>query len=190
MRARFTLESLPLRKVWSYVGEGARRLVQRALADAPGVDVEQALRLFLDEYGRHLLEHTRAYAGVAALLRALQSEDVALSVLTNKPEEPSRRILAGLDLAKYFGVLVGGDTLAMRKPDPGGLRHLAALTDTDIDRVLLVGDSLVDQQTARAARAPFCGVLWGPDPGPLRRSGATPMVERPEEILRLVFDRD
>ncbi len=175
--------------MWTYVGEGARRLVQRALADAPGVDVEEALRLFLDEYGGHLLDHTRAYAGIAVLLRTLQSEDVALSVLTNKPEAPSRRILTGLDLAKYFGALVGGDTLAVRKPDPAGLRHLAALTDTDVDRVLLVGDSVIDEQTARAAPAPFCGVLWGPAPEPLRRSDAALLVERPEEIVRLVFDR-
>jgi phosphoglycolate phosphatase len=187
VRARLVLDPLPPPKVWAYVGEGARRLVQRSLADAADVDVGEALRLFLDEYGQHLLDHTRAYPGVPEVLGVLQSAGVVLSVLTNKPEEPSRRILAGLDLAVYFAAVVGEDSLALGKPDPGGLQHLAALAGTEIDRLLLVGDSPIDARTALAAQAQFCGVLWGPDAEPLRRCGVTLLVERPEEILRCVL---
>jgi phosphoglycolate phosphatase len=86
-----------------------------------------------------------------------------LAVLTNKPLAPTRRILAGLDLARHFAddAVVGGDGPFPRKPDPAGLRHLIARAKVPAESALLVGDSLIDWRTARAALTSICLARYG-----------------------------
>jgi phosphoglycolate phosphatase len=177
---------LPAATLAGYVGEGARVLVQRAVGESDGADVERALALFLEHYGAHLLDHTRPHPGVVEALDALGGAGVALSVLTNKPERLSRAILAGLGLLPRFVAVVGGDTLPTRKPDPAGLRHLAALTGTAPARMLLVGDSPIDVRTAAAGGIAFCGVAWGVVPGALAAAAPAHVVATPAELLALV----
>ena len=138
------------------VGEGAALLVRRALA-AAGLDPEQqgALPRFLALYDERLLEHTRPYPGVTDALEAL-CERAALAVLTNKPQAATVRLLAGLELTGYFQEVLGGDTPYGRKPSPSGLLELARRCSAPVDSTVLVGDSPVDLETARAAG---CGVV-------------------------------
>jgi len=96
----------------SFVGEGARRLVERAMGDAPPALVDDALARFVEWYGAHLLDRTAPYPGVVDVLAALASRGVVLSVLSNKPEAMSRAIMAGLGLDRLFLAIVGGDSLA------------------------------------------------------------------------------
>ena len=120
-------EALPENRIGRMVGDGAATLVARAFA-ASGVErPPDALERFLSIYDRWLLNHTRAYDGIPAVLDALASR-ASLAVLTNKPIASTRRVLAGLDLARFFhdDAVVGGDGPFPRKPDPAGLRHLAA----------------------------------------------------------------
>jgi len=135
------------------VGDGASVLVKRALA-AAGVDpnVPNALPRFREIYDRRLLDTTVAYDGVPEML-AMASRRARLTVLTNKPLEPSIRILDALKLSAYFEDVIGGDGPAGRKPDPAGLRAIARGST----RVLLVGDSPIDWETAQAAG---CGLAW------------------------------
>jgi phosphoglycolate phosphatase len=143
------------------VGEGAALLVRRALA-AAGLDpeTEGALDRFLALYDVRLLEHTAPYEGTVEVLERL-GEQTRLSVLTNKPQKPTERILKGLGLQHYFGEAIGGDTPFGRKPDPAGLLHLAAAAGVAPDRTLMVGDSPIDLQTARNAGARICLVRYG-----------------------------
>jgi phosphoglycolate phosphatase len=172
--------------LYRYVGDGARVLVERALGAADGERVEQGVALFMEYYGGHLLDATRPYPGIREALRALGARHVALSVLTNKPAALSRAILDGLGLSPCFVAVVGGDSLPVRKPDPGGIAHLRALTGTPADRTLLVGDSPVDLHTARAAGIAFCGVAWGLVPDVLRAAGPERVIATPAELLDLV----
>jgi phosphoglycolate phosphatase len=84
-------------------------------------------------------------------------------VLTNKPLASTRRILDGLDLARFFDAdaVIGGDGPFPRKPDPAGLRRLAARIGTAHDDTLLVGDSIIDWRTAKAASASICMARYG-----------------------------
>ncbi len=143
------------------VGEGAALLVRRALA-AAGIDpaTPGALERFLTLYDARLLEHTRPYDGTIDALRAL-GRQAPMSVLTNKPQRPSERILDELQLRRYFGEVIGGDTAYGRKPDPAGLLHLAQAAGVPAERTLMVGDSPVDLQTARNAGAQICLVRYG-----------------------------
>lgn len=154
-------------RVVGMTGRGARVLVEQALEDVPGAEVdgeEGCLQRFLDLYFERCLETTRPYDGVREMLAALAGR-VPLAVLTNKPERHARKILDGLDLlggtGARFEELIGGDTLATRKPDPEGLLHVARRLAEPIERILYVGDSAIDGETARAAGAPLALVTWG-----------------------------
>jgi phosphoglycolate phosphatase len=180
------LPSLTTETVTRYVGEGARKLVERALGADQAHQVDRALPLFWEFYSAHLLDHTRLYPGVAHLLSTLSEWRVTLSVLSNKPVTMSRAILDGLEVLPFFRAVLGGDSLATRKPDPAGVKHLRSLTNTSRDRMLLVGDSMIDVQTARAAGVLFCGVAWGFAPGDLRAEHVEPIINDPVELLALV----
>ena len=160
-RGRLALPALPVASVAAMVGEGARTLLRRALPEGvAGEAFEAALALFLDLYYDVCLDATRAYPGIAELLAEL-SPQLPLAVLTNKPERHSRRILEGLGLAVHFRQLIGGDTLAVRKPDPAGLHRIAADVGTSAAQLLLVGDSPIDAETARVAGSALALVSWG-----------------------------
>jgi phosphoglycolate phosphatase len=180
------LPELPPRTLYGYVGDGARVLIERALGPAHAGRVVAGLATFVEYYGAHLLDTTRAYPGIVETLDALRARGITLSVLTNKPVAMSRAILEGLGLRDHFADVVGGDSLPVRKPDPAGVQHLRRRSGTTLDCMLLVGDSMVDVLTARAAGIAFSGVSWGLAPEALRASGVERIIERPSELVALV----
>jgi len=157
------LGGCPLRldEVSAMVGEGASLLVRRALA-AAGLDTDlaQALPRFLEIYDSVLPGRTRPYAGIPEALEALVP-GATLAVLTNKPTAATLKLLGALGLARFFPLVVGGDGPLRRKPDPDGLRHLLDAAGTPPAAAVLVGDSLVDLQTARAAGVRACVARYG-----------------------------
>ena len=155
-------DPLPDDRIGGMVGDGAAMLVARAFA-ASGVEPPaDALERFLAIYDRALLNHTRAYEGIPEVLEALAPR-AALAVLTNKPIAPTRRVLEGLGLARFFhaDAVVAGDGPFPRKPDPAGLRHLIARAGISHDDTLLVGDSIIDWRTARNASSAVCIARYG-----------------------------
>ena len=182
-------EPLPEDRIGRMVGDGAATLVARAFA-ASGVErPPDALERFLSIYDRWLLNHTRAYDGIPAVLDALASR-ASLAVLTNKPIASTRRVLAGLDLARFFhdDAVVGGDGPFPRKPDPAGLRHLAARAGISHDDTLLVGDSIIDWRTARHARSAICIARYGFGFEGFPMDQLQPgdrVIDRPDQLLRL-----
>ena len=172
--------------LYRYVGEGARVLVERALGPDRQDRLQEGVEAFMAYYTAHLLDATRPYPGVEEALAALAERAIALSVLTNKPERMSRAILEGLGLAARFVAVLGGDSLPVRKPDPGGLDQLRALTGTPRGRMLLVGDSGIDLRTARAGGVAFCGVAWGLVPEALAAARPGRVIAHPRELIALV----
>jgi phosphoglycolate phosphatase len=183
----FGRPTLPPETLSAYVGDGARRLIERALAPDDPNRVDAGLIMFMEYYGTHLLGHTRPYHGVDEMLGALAAHGVTCSVLTNKPVAMSRAILGGLGLLAAFVEVLGGDSMPSRKPDPHGLLHLARLAGTPPERVLLVGDSPVDAHTAQAAGTGFCGVAWGLAPDRLRAERPARIVDHPHEVVAVVL---
>ena len=124
------------------------------------------------------------------MLRELGAR-AALAVLTNKPLEATRRVLAGLDLACYFpdARVIGGDGSFARKPDPSGLRHLIAAAGAAAANTALVGDSAVDWHTARNASTAVCLARYGFgfEGFPVDQLGrGERVVDRPEELLAIL----
>lgn len=145
---------LPKERVKSFVGRGARQLIERCV-DAVGSKPEDVSRIFdrfMTIYGSRLTETTRLYAGMSEALDRIGAE-ARMAVLTNKPGSMSRAIVNGLGLAERFIAVIGGDDLASKKPDPEGLLKLAAEAGVRPGETALVGDSAIDMRTARGAGA-------------------------------------
>ncbi len=171
------------------VGEGAAVLVARVFEARGIAPPPDALARYLTIYDRRLLNHTRVYEGMTEVLAALDGR-ARLAVLTNKPLASTRRILAGLGLARFFSEaeVVGGDGPLPRKPDPSGLRHLAARAGVALSATLLVGDSAIDLRTARNAGAAICLAHYGFgfDTVPAGElSGAEMIIRAPNELLKV-----
>jgi len=147
--------------IGAMVGDGAARLVARACA-AVGIAPREALPRFLEIYDSRLLKHTRPYDGMPETIAEL-GRGASLAVLTNKPLAATTRILAGLGLDSFFekDAVIGGDGPWPRKPDPSGLLHLCARVGVPPSDAMLVGDSFVDWQTARAAGTRICMARYG-----------------------------
>lgn len=154
-----------IERVRHWVGNGSPILVRRALAgsiDHAAVDDDDAARAlddFLQAYsGSHAA--TTVYPGVKPLLQWLRSQDVALAVVTNKPE----RFVAPLLEEKGLGAfdwIIGGDTLPVKKPDPAGLLQVMRDAGVSAESSLFVGDSRSDVLAARAAGVKVAAVTYG-----------------------------
>ena len=169
-------------------GDGAQQLVERALA-ASGVDPAppDALEQFLKIYDARLLVHTQPYAGIVDLLAAIEARGIACGVLTNKPQEAAERVLAGLDLARWFrsGGVIGAEADYPRKPDPAGLLALAERAGAAPARTIMVGDGAQDVETARRAGARVCVARYGfgfPTAEPLL-DGSELVIDTPAGLL-------
>lgn len=171
------------------VGEGAATLVSRAFA-AAGVDPpSDALSRFLAIYDERLLNHTREYESMSETLRTLSSR-ASLAVLTNKPLAATRRILEGLQLSTFFDgrAVIGGDGPLPRKPDPAGLQQLCERAGVAPSDAVLVGDSLVDWQTARNAGTAICLARYGFGFRQFPHetlNGREQLIDRPIDLLML-----
>jgi phosphoglycolate phosphatase len=162
--AAYGEEPLSEQGVSTMIGDGARMLVRRVLGSrrltGERVDLEAALRAFLEIYSRRLLDNTRLYPGVAEAIESVKAH-ARLAVLTNKPEAPTRTILRALLPDSSFDWVIGGDSAFPRKPDPAALEHLMDLAGVGASEALLVGDSTVDIETARRAGVRACAALYG-----------------------------
>jgi phosphoglycolate phosphatase len=176
------------RTLLGYVGNGARVLLERALGCEHGARLEAGLDVFMPWYREHLLDHAAVYPGLRPVLETLAAQGAVFSVLTNKPEDMSAKILRGLDLEGLCPRLIGGDTLPVRKPDPTGLRQLMEAAAVEPAATLMVGDSAIDVATGRNAGVATCAVLWGFNGAAVRGAGADVEIAAPAELLRICRD--
>jgi phosphoglycolate phosphatase len=175
----------------SFVGEGARELVRRALP--PGHTAEQlehALALYRAQYRAHVVEQTRPYDGIEALLAQMRSRGVPLAVVTNKPHEVALEVVDRCFARGTFEAVLGQRDGEPHKPDPAGALSILRALGVTPSEALFVGDSDVDMKTAKNAGIRAVGVTWGfRDRGVLEAHGADHLVEHPREIAMLLRGR-
>lgn len=119
--------------------------------------------ILLDAYELAIDTHTVFYPGALDAVAALVQADFKVGICTNKPEYLARQLLRKMGVMELFGALIGSDTLSVRKPDPEPLREAARRAGGDPARCLLVGDTITDHTTARAAGVPSVLVTFGPN---------------------------
>ena len=200
-RTHCGLSELPVPVVTGYVGDGVAKLLQRTLGhdESSGqtgpaglpVSEEQlatAHAVFMDHYGRHLLDNTRLYPGVLDMLRRYRA--FPLFVATNKPGGLARKILAGLHIADAFVRIIGGDETPARKPDPAHLQVCLEGTNLDPAQVAVVGDSPNDINAARALGAISVGCTFGlVTPGLVRAAKPDLLIDSMAELNTLFPSR-
>lgn len=155
-----------LDEVRAWVGTGARDLAARAISrDMRGSDddaaVETLYSRYLAHYARRVCVETTIYPGVQECLEFLRTRGVTLAVVTNKPEGIATELLATLGLASAFAMVLGGDTLPWKKPDPRPLLHAMEQFDMAAAQTLMIGDSATDIYAARRAGIDCACVTYG-----------------------------
>jgi phosphoglycolate phosphatase len=150
---------MPIRgeeRVRHWVGNGVPRLVERALTDEldgfPSQEAfDKAYPIFLDLYAQNSSVRSTLYEGVIEGLDYLKSKDCLLGCVTNKAEQFTLPLLKSLGIIDYFGIVISGDTLEKKKPDPLPLIHGANFFKINPKECLMLGDSVSDVKAARAA---------------------------------------
>lgn len=151
----FGRAALTLAEVKSFIGHGIPNLVSRVMQarDIPDSEHTAMNAAMLRHYSAHPADLTQPYPGVIDTLTTLRADGYRLGLCTNKNHAPTLQILDALDMAQLFEVVIGGDSLPQRKPDPAPLQ--AAFEALDAAPLLYVGDSEVDAETAQRAGQPF-----------------------------------
>jgi phosphoglycolate phosphatase len=157
--------AMPPEAVRPMIGDGARMLLKRGLA-ADGVDLDDAalqpwLDRFIAYYTEHLADASRPYPGLVEQLAGLRAAGFRLGVCTNKAIGFTSKLLAALDLDRWFDAVIGGDSLPTRKPDAGHLLGTLQRMGCVPDRAVMIGDSNNDVQAARKAGVPIVLVSFG-----------------------------
>lgn len=164
------LPMLPVQDVIRFVGDGATKLLERALtaiAAMPGSAAPSAppaatlLPRFLDTYQAHSCVASRLYPGVDDLLGALHASGTATVVLTNKPDAIARELLAALAVLDRFTAVIGDGAGFPRKPDPAAAHHLISLARATPERTIVVGDGIPDMRMASAVPCASLAAGWG-----------------------------
>jgi phosphoglycolate phosphatase len=173
------------------VGGGARAMIERGLA-AEGrtrstAEVDALAKEFVQHYAEHIADRSRPFPGLAAALDALERGGCRLAVCTNKLEWLSVRLLDAIRLSDRFVAICGSDTFGRQKPDPELLRRTIARCGGELDRAVMVGDSISDIAMARAAGVPIVAVEYGYTEVPVAELGPDRTVSALSELPRAVF---
>jgi len=172
-----------------FVGNGIMRLVERALPEplrTPG-NVALVRADFVKYYTEHIDAHTRPYAGIPRLVAELGRRGVRMAVASNKFQAGTEKLVRLFFPETEFAAVFGQRPGVPLKPDPAVVEEILSLTGVARERVLYVGDSGVDIETAAAAGVRSVGVTWGfRGRQELVEAGARHIVDRPEEIPALL----
>ncbi len=161
----YTLKSLHLPSlqnslIYSYVGNGVLPLLEKVISRSnKKSNLEDVLKVFRKHYEEHLLDSTRLYPGVMEILKHFS--DVNMGLVSNKPERFVKKILKGLNVDCFFPVVIGGDTLKTKKPEPEGINMIRDRFGVDPRETVIVGDGGVDIKTGKKAGIHTCGVSYG-----------------------------
>jgi phosphoglycolate phosphatase len=186
------MQPVSLEKIRSYIGNGIGNLVKRALTGEMSGKPDdalfaKALPLFEKHYEAGLTRETRPYPGVMDGLKALRAAGFPLICITNKAQRFTLPLLAAMGMKDYFDLILSGDSLPRKKPDPLPLRYAAIYYEVEPKDLLLVGDSLNDSQAARAAGCAVALLPYGYNGGKdVREQDCDAVIESLSEVLKLI----
>ena len=166
MLAELLLPELDAHSIKNFIGGGITNLVKRTLAASLASEpdaqlLERAMPLYEKHYAAAMLDQTRPFPGVVEGLQAMRAQGIHLACVTNKAERFTLPLLGATGLLDFFELLVCGDSLPRKKPDPLPLRHACEHFGVEPREMLLIGDSPLDIQAARAAGCHIFCVSYG-----------------------------
>ncbi len=172
-----------------FVGDGVEMFAFRALPEnnRDQATVAKCVALMRQEYTKRWANKTRPYNGIPQLLDGLTSRNLEMAILSNKPHDSTKEMVAAL-LSKWrFNPVAGAQPSVPKKPDPTLAIQISQQLRVPPEKFLYLGDTGTDMLTAQAANMFAVGVLWGfRTAEELKASGAQVLVEHPMEVLKLL----
>ena len=179
-------DAVPPGDVRHMVGQGARALMARGMAATGTPASENLLDQLFDEFIAHYVSdiaaHSVPFPGMTAQIERCRAEGFATAVCTNKAEGASHLLLKELDLSPLFDAVVGGDTIAVRKPDPEHIHEAVRRAGGQPGHAVMVGDSNNDIDAARNAGVPVIAVSFGYTDIPVRQLGPDATIDHYDEF--------
>ncbi len=189
--ARYGLPTHSVDAYRYFIGDGVNMLISRALPNEKRDSdiMAKCVKGFREYYSRNWNVKTRPYDGVPELLDALAAKQIKMAILSNKPDDFTKRCVSELLPNHHFEMILGQRDAIPMKPDPVGALQIADNLGIAPSQFLYLGDSAIDMDTAvRAGMFPV-GALWGFRPlKELQKHGAQALIDRPMDLLGLVDD--
>lgn len=163
----FQLPTIDIDLVASFVGNGAKTLVERSLAQSTQDEkqaaeiFDQAFEFYLSAYEQVSCKETYAYPGVLETLAYLHNKGYKMVICTNKPYRFVEAILDGLNIKQYFASWIGEDSIPEKKPDAAPLLYLSKQMNSSVEKTVMVGDSKNDILAAHNANMDSIGLSYG-----------------------------
>jgi phosphoglycolate phosphatase len=185
------IDPVPVAAARSLLGAGGRALIQRGYARA-GRDLSQEklddlFNAFLAFYNEHIADKSTLFPGVRDSLDRCRAEGWRLAVCTNKMEYSSKLLLEKLGALDYFAFVCGQDTFGLPKPDPRPLVETVAAAGGRLERAMMIGDSVTDIKTARAAGLPVIAVDFGYTDVPVAELGPDRVISHFDQLYEAVL---
>jgi phosphoglycolate phosphatase len=173
------------------VGFGAASLIRQAMAETgdpvPDAQLPNLVNDFVVHYGEHIADASAPFPGVLDTLAELQAQDVAMAILTNKPQELALPLLDALNMSRFFGAIHGAGRFSYVKPDPRVFHHVVEDLAGDPNApAVMIGDSTTDAKTAQAAKVPVILLSYGYTPDPVETLGADAVTGDFRDVPTLV----
>ncbi len=169
-------------QVRTMIGDGVAKLIELGFRAAGvticGPQLQNMIPRFMLLYSVRATNKTRLYPGARSVLQHFSDSGVRQGICTNKPEDITRQILSNLSVSDHFDIVVGGDTVAAKKPDPLPLRSCLEALDVKPRKCVMIGDSAVDVATARAINMPVGVVSYGYARRAARTLGADFVIDK------------
>ena len=183
----YNIPELDYETIMSYVGHGAKYLIDCAMKTLSEEDCAQALVWYKDYYKNHPCDKTELYDGFETVAKELAKHGVAMSIVSNKPEPITRLIVDKLNIAHYFTKIIGPESVKNMKPDPEGLFICLEAMNAKPEDSIMVGDSYTDIQAGKAAGMHTCAILYGyGDKYKLKAENADYSASAAKEILDFI----
>ena len=148
-----------------YISYGARRMIAEGLKPQSDTvsqtDIDAMFVKFIDFYSANIAVKSAPFPGMIDVLDGLRSQGATIAICTNKQEQMAKLLMRELDLTHHFEVITGRDTFPVCKPDPAHLVETVRLAGGNVAHAVMVGDSTTDYETAKAAKIPIIGVIFG-----------------------------
>ena len=183
-RNYFNLPSLPSNLIESYVGNGVKVLLERALANT-NIDVKAALPKMIELYETHPADYATVYPHVCEGLAKLKATGFNLAVVTNKMGNVARELLNQRDLSKYIDDCIGDNDNFSLKPNPDAIIYLLKKYNTNVENAWILGDNYTDLDSAKNANIKGVFATWGY--GQVKNSSFDAKVDSFEEFVELIL---
>lgn len=185
---KYSLPPIPTERYKKLVGDGARVLVSRMIAEVGGsdTDIERVLPEYNSSYDADFLYLTKPYDGIVDMLNELKARGVICTILSNKPDDTAKKVSDAL-FGSLISICYGGRAGKPLKPDPEGVFEIMDELGVSADEVLYIGDTATDMCTGKSAGLYTIGVKWGfRDTNELLGAGADAIISEPSELLGFI----